>query len=194
MVVLVWLWHALVALSTRPVPCPTRMVKLDRQTCIDVFPFPNDQDGEVWLGLSAIEEGYLDLGQTAWDAETLCAEQGKRVCTADEWRRACRGTPRRECPPVVEWVEPNWQRVMARDYDEMARLDRHSDWSEYLDCVSPVGARMMLGNAEEWVRVGDGYAFSRGFWSREGSCDTFVTSHAPNWHDYATTTRCCYDL
>lgn len=174
--------------------CPQRMVRLDARTCVDVFPFPNDDDGEVWLGLSAVEEGYLHLGQMTWDAETLCAEAGKRVCTSEEWSRACRGTPRRECPPVVLHIDPDWRKVMERDGDELLRLDQHSDWLEYPDCVSTVGARMMLGNGEEWVRVGDGYAFSRGFWSREGSCSSFVTSHAANWHDYATTTRCCLDL
>jgi len=191
---LLWLWQVFVAPPRAVAPlCPPKMVRVSPTACIDVLPFPNDDEGEVWLGLSAIEEGYLDLGQMTWDAETLCAEAGKRLCTAEEWTAACRGTPRQGCPTLAQYVDPDWRKVMTRDGDEMLRLDQHSDWLEYPDCVSTAGARMM-GDTEEWVRVGEGYAFSRGFWAREGRCDVFVASHAPNWHDYATTTRCCLDL
>lgn len=191
---LLWLLHAVLpSVPQLPPACPDRMVKVSAKTCIDVFPFPNDDDGEVWFGLSAVEETYLDL-PISWDAETLCAEVGKRVCTWDEWRAACRGTPRKECPAVTQYIEPDWFKVMNRDVEEMLRLDQHENWREYLDCVSSVGARMMLGNGEEWVRVGNGHAFTRGFWAREGGCNTLNTSHAGSWHDYATTTRCCLDL
>jgi hypothetical protein len=51
-----------------------------------------------------------------------------------------------------------------------------------------------MGNVQEWVRLGKGHAFSRGFWSRPGDCHSLNTAHDEKWHDYVTGTRCCKDL
>ena len=46
---------------------------------IDVFPYPNEEGAIPLTNLSEPE------------AEGLCAELGKRLCTELEWERACKG-------------------------------------------------------------------------------------------------------
>jgi len=175
------------------VACPAGMVWAGDRSCIDVWPMSR-VDGRPVLGLSALPETYLDLRGETWDLEEACASRGARMCTAAEWQHACEDTPRDACPSQeLPYRVPDWSLVARRDAREMMRLDRSSSWHDYPSCVGQTGARMM-GAIEEWVRTPTGYAFSRGFWSREGGCGAFVSSHDPRWHDYATGGRCCIDI
>lgn len=173
--------------------CPPDMTFATVGVCIDRLAFPNADDQGPMLGLSAVPEVYLRLDNVPWDAESLCASQGKRVCAWSEWQAACAGTVASTCPAVVSYVAPNWGLVAARSSTELLRLDQHAAPSAFPQCVGSTGARMM-GNIQEWVRYGAGHAFSRSFWSRPGDCRAVNPAHAANWHDYATGTRCCKDL
>lgn len=173
--------------------CPPGMVFANERVCIDRLAWPNDENAPTRFGLSALPETYLDLRGETWDLEALCASRGKRTCTAREWRSACEGTVTTSCPAIVSYRAPRWDRVRERDPFELLRLDPHHSWRDYPACVGSSGARMMT-TAQEWVRRAKGYAFSRGYWSRQGGCGDFITSHDPRWHDYATTGRCCLDL
>lgn len=178
----------LIAWLLSPLPCPSGMVPAGATACIDELPIER-------LALSATREAYVDLRGATWNLEELCAKQGKRMCYDAEWSAACYGTPlETACPPIVDqYRPPRWGLVAARDKRELARLDRRSDAADYPSCVGRSGARMM-GAIQEWVRTKRGYAFSRRFWSRAGTCSQFITSHAPDWHDYATGGRCCVDV
>lgn len=172
-------------------PCPLDMAFVG-DVCVDLLPYPNNPDEEPLLGVSAVVEEYLP-DEEAWDCETLCGWQAKRLCTWDEWQRACEGTPADACGPVQRYRDPKWPAVMRRSARELARLDQHARASQYPGCVSATGVRMM-GTLEEWVALPrGGYAFSRGFWSREGTCHTLNTAHAANWHGYSNACRCCRD-
>lgn len=172
-------------------PCPPDMVDMGGY-CIDRFPWPNNEFDEPLLGTSAIRESYLKTGSKTWDCESLCESAGKRVCTALEWQEACEGTPEDECGRERSWIRPDWAKVMRRDPAEMAKLDQHPRAEHYPDCQSTSGVYMMT-TLEEWVSIGEGYALTRGFWSREGGCKSLNRAHAPNWHGYATACRCCMD-
>jgi len=170
--------------------CPAGMVAVSRWSCIDALPLLAD-DARPRLALSATREGYVPLHGQTWDVETLCAERGARMCTADEWQAACEGTPREACPSQeLAYRAPQWPLVGGRNVAELRRLDRSSSWRDYPGCVSSRGARMM-GAVEEWVRTRRGYALTAGYWSRAASCRQLVASHAPDWHDYASGGRCC---
>jgi len=78
--------------------------------CIDRYEAPNEK-GELPYSL-----------QTAYDGEDWCAARGKRLCTEDEWTRACRGTSGRTYPygntfrPGVcnddkPWVGVGWKKL-----------------------------------------------------------------------------------
>lgn len=187
--ILIPAWAALFA---SPAPCPEDMVPIGRETCIDRLPFPNYEGEPPLLGLSAIRENYLRLDGATWDAETLCASRGKRLCTWREWQAACEGTEDKQCPSIKAYIAPDWAKVATRTPSEMMRLDQHSSAAEYPRCMGTSGARMM-GQVQEWVRLSRGYGFSRGFWSRPASCHDLNTTHSERFHDYATGVRCCLD-
>lgn len=172
-------------------PCPAQMVLVGK-TCVDEFPYPNTNGDEVLLGVSAIPESYLESKGATWDCVALCQAEGKRVCRWREWQAACEGTPVDACGELREWLVPNWHRVMLRSPSEMRRLDQHALASHYPRCVSDAGVRMMT-TVEEWVQVGNSFAFTRGFWSRPGGCHDLNASHSPAWHGYSNACRCCQD-
>lgn len=170
--------------------CPEDMALVGR-TCVDVLPYPNVEGEEPLLGTSAVVEGYLTLDRT-WDCVSLCSGVEKRVCRWSEWQAACEGTPEDECGRGKPWILPDWHRVMVRKPSEMARLDQHPRAEDHPRCVSRHGVKMMT-TLEEWVELPGGYAFSRGFWSREGGCRDLTTTHSPIWHGYSNACRCCLD-
>ena len=175
--------------------CPPDMVLVGKGVCLDRLAWPNESDEYPLLGVSATSEGYVPIpaGET-WDCESLCSTKARRLCSAREWQHGCEGTPTEKCGDLKPYIPPKWDLVAVRDSDELERLDQHADVRDYPQCVSPRGARMM-GTVQEWVRLSSGsYALTRAFWSRAGSCETINTTHAPNWHDYATACRCCKDV
>lgn len=187
------MWWSIFVTPTFPA-CPQDMTFATSAVCIDRLPFPNYAGEGPLLGLSAVVEPYLRLDGATWDAETLCASRGKRVCSWHEWQSACDGTDAAACPAVVSYIAPDWGRVTYRDPFELFRLDQHATPTAFPQCVGKTGAQLM-GNIQEWVQLGKGgYGLSRGFWSRPGGCRELNRVHDAKWHDYATGTRCCRDL
>lgn len=174
--------------------CPADMVRVENNVCIDRLPWPNREDEEPLLGVSASFENYVPIpkGET-WDCESLCGSRGRRICRIPEWQTACMGTPISKCGEKRTYIAPKWDLVASRNPDELERLDQHADVSDYPECMGHSGARMMT-TLQEWVRKRDGsYALTRSYWSREGDCTAINTTHAGAWHDYATACRCCLD-
>ena len=60
---------------------------------IDVFEYPN------------LEGAKPEFGVTWHEAKALCEEQGKRLCTAEEWERACKG-PRSQVYSYGDFYDP----------------------------------------------------------------------------------------
>lgn len=174
-----------------PAPaCPDDMALVD-QTCVDLLPYPNVEGEPPLLGVSGVFEEYLPLDRT-WDCVSLCSGVEKRVCTWPEWQAACDGTPVDECGGGSNWIAPDWERVARRRPAELKRLDQHAAAEDYPRCVSRHGVRMMT-TLEEWVEIPSGYAFSRGYWAREGGCHDLNRAHAASWHGYSNACRCCLD-
>lgn len=107
------------------------------QFCIDRYEYPNT-------------EGALPRVDVTWaEAASLCAARVKRLCTADEWERACRG--------------PKGHRHAYGDTFERARCNTPLDTGgpegaipyaasgSHPDCVSAEGAFDLNGNVSEWV-------------------------------------------
>ena len=173
-----------------PLACPVDMVPATKAACIERLPYPGA--GRPMLGLSALPEKHLRVRGT-WDLDSLCRARGKRACMAHEWRQACHGTFRSSCVPLLPYRAPVWSRVQRRDPFELLRLDQYPNPAEFPSCHGWTGAAMM-GTSQEWVRVGrTGWALTAGYWSRSAECGDLVRSHAPRWHDYQTSGRCCLD-
>jgi hypothetical protein len=161
----------------------------------------------------AVPNGYL----TRALSERACANAGKRLCTEDEWVRACRGSEGRRFPygdkyehgrcnvfreshPAAELhgnasinhTDPRLNQVAHRGRPLLRKTgatpECASRWGD--DAVFD-----MVGNLDEWVEDAEG-VFVGGFYSRStrAGCESKVSSHAPSYFDYSLGTRCCKPL
>lgn len=185
--------------------CPAGMVHARKGVCIDKYEWPNVERRFPLLAASGVAEEY----GTPLDAEMLCLSVGKRVCSRTEWVSACRGPGgskypygdmfvEQACHVEATWKVVNAEKVAKRDSAELKRLDQSMPSGYFMQCVSAAGAYDMVGNAEEWVTCDDGrygWCLVGGFWAtKQATCDYRVTTHAPNWHYYETSFRCCFDV
>lgn len=156
-----------------------------------------------------VPQGYVSGAQ----ARTACEAAGKRLCTAAEYRAACRGPDDLLWPygdarvpgacnegrakhPVIELFGPGapFDSVHMNDPllnqlpDSLAKTGSHPQ------CRSPGGAYDLAGNLHEWIDDPAG-TFLGGFYvdavlNGQG-CSYTTTAHALSYHDYSTGFRCC---
>jgi len=104
---------------------------------IDLFEYPNEPGGHATVNV------------TRDQAEAACAERSKRLCTADEWERACKG------PELNVYGYGNTFSAEAcgtdpgGDKDVDGTLDRTSGAQE--KCKSGWGVYDLSGGALEWT-------------------------------------------
>jgi hypothetical protein len=155
---------------------------------------------------------------TGKQAELACRNAGKRLCSLEEWRLACRGELDRPFP-YGERYEQDRCNVFREAHPAAVLHDDasmgHSD--PRLNLVTARGKPLlrktgqtpscksewegdaiydMVGNLDEWVvGTGDG-TFAGGFYARstrEG-CAWSTSAHPSTYADYSTGVRCCADL
>lgn len=207
--------------------CPAGMLRAG-SFCVDRFeasletldgkpwsPYFNPGDSEVRARSieGAVPQGYINAIQAA----AACANAGKRLCTDDEWLRACRGPKMSTYPygdddgykpgtcndarsehPAIEyfgtaddWI---WSELGNACVSQLpASLDRTG---ENPGCVSADGAYDMMGNLHEWTAAPDG-TFRGGYYvdtTLNGpGCLYKTTAHNTAYWDYSTGFRCCAD-
>lgn len=187
--------------------CPNDMVAVNSQVCIDKFEWPNKKGVRPLVTASAIKE---DDDRLYFAAENLCRSVGKRICDRKEWVSACKGPnnsiypygdkPDPEaCNTSKYWRPVNKDAVALRDPKALKYLDQSEPAGSREACMSASGAYDMVGNAEEWVKCDKGkfgYCMVGGYWVNKNtpSCKFSVNVHAPNWHFYEVSTRCCLDI
>lgn len=191
--------------------CPADMVLARPGVCVDRYEYssmPTDIGlGKPFLAASGIPEpGFID--GVIWDATTSCRLSGKRTCNLREWVAACKGVGGTKypygdrydasaCNTNKQWRYFDFKRVSSRNYDELERLDQSAPVGSFPRCVSAAGAYDMVGNAEEWVRCDSGkfgWCLVGGYWAHPQTCTEAIVVHAPNWHLYETSFRCCMDV
>jgi hypothetical protein len=192
--------HLLPAQAAAP-KCPADMVETGVKTCIDRHEWARP-DGRPLLGVSGLPEPDADVDLSL---DTLCHSVGKRVCEREEWASACsHGEPYPyggkyepgRCNDEKWWKTVDEAKVAHRDPKELERLDGSEPAGSRPGCQSPSGAVDMVGNAEEWVRCREGkfgWCLVGGYWASRGSrtCESAILTHAPRWHYYQSSGRCC---
>jgi formylglycine-generating enzyme required for sulfatase activity len=158
----------------------------------------------------AVPQGYIDQER----AEEACLASGKRLCTDDEWLRACRGASDRVYPygdvlvvgrcndqrathPAVEYFGTTDSWIYSEiDHECLNQLtDSLAPTGAHPECVSDDGAFDMMGNLHEWTANPAG-TFRGGFYvdtvKNGAGCLYATTAHDVSHWDYSTGFRCCY--
>jgi hypothetical protein len=121
-------------LASGVAPCPTGMALVGTRApyCIDRFESPG-----------AGRTPRVNL--TREDAQRSCAQQGKRLCTAREWERACRGKSGASYPYGSSYTAEKCRVRLGAPPGPAGATDT---------CLSASTAYDMSGNAAEWVQTG----------------------------------------
>jgi formylglycine-generating enzyme required for sulfatase activity len=108
--------------------------------CVDEYEYPNQAGATPKAGVSWSE------------ARGLCESAGKRLCTEEEWEKACKGPGNRRFP------YGNTENAEVCNTETVTREDRALAASgQFRDCRSGPGALDMAGNVAEWTATpGDG--------------------------------------
>jgi hypothetical protein len=128
----------------KPLSCTKDMVLVDLppgrtsspflKVCIDKYEYP-DRPGSAPKANISLDE-----------ARSLCGQQGKRLCTEDEWKWACSGFEGRVYPYGNSFIE-------GRCNNDTRVIDVSGSRN---NCVSPFGGYDMAGNLFEWVTALNG--------------------------------------
>jgi hypothetical protein len=169
--------------------------------CIDRFEYPNQKGAYPWIMVSWFE------------AEDLCAEEGKRLCNEEEWTFSCEGEEAipypygytRDATACV--IDDHWRpyhetalrpRDGANAAAELDHLWQGVPSGSYARCKSPFGVYDLTGNVDEWTKsVRDGERPSilkGGYWGPVRTrCRPATRSHDENHIFYQQGFRCCAD-
>jgi sulfatase modifying factor 1 len=216
--------------------CPPEMASIERRFCVDRWegslveiaetgggrPAPFSPfsivDGHEVRAVSVrgvFPQGYISGSQ----AQAACERAGKRLCSTNEWRKACIGPDeelfgyadareRGRCndagksPMLALWggaalADPSgWDPLKMND----SRLNQVegslSRTGSHPSCTNDYGVFDMVGNLHEWTSDPSG-TFQGGYYldtSLNGDgCAYRTTAHDFDYHDYSTGFRCCKD-
>ena len=187
-------------------PCPGDMAQIFNY-CIDRYEAPN------------VAGEYPLVMESAASAEAWCNKKKKRLCTEDEWERACQGPQGfaypygnahedARCADEKTWImkdEPTitmWPEKPAMG--EVTRLYQAEKSGSRPACISGYGVFDMTGNVEEWVvgrpkshhqyvHVLKGCYWSGCYGGSKPTCTSTNAAHADTFKFYETGFRCCAD-
>jgi sulfatase modifying factor 1 len=206
--------------------CPAGMIDV-ADFCVDRYEaflvtYPDEDpvspyfnpDGESMIARSApgaVPQGYIDQPQ----AEDACLAAGKRLCSDDEWLRACQG-PDETVYPYGDDREPGVCNDARAQHPAIEYFGTSDDWiwselghpclnqlddglattGQYDGCETFEGAFDMMGNLHEWTSDPAG-TFRGGFYVdtevNGDGCLYRTGAHDVTHWDYSTGFRCCAD-
>jgi sulfatase modifying factor 1 len=213
--------------------CPPEMASIERRYCVDRWegslvetgsggerpfsPFLIVEGHEVRAASvsGVFPQGYISGSQ----AQAACERAGKRLCSTNEWRKACVGPKaelygyahaheRGRCndggrsPMLALWggaalTEPSgWDPLKMND-PRLNQIDGGlARTGSHPSCTNDYGVFDMVGNLHEWTSDPRG-TFQGGYFldtsiNGEG-CSYRTTAHDFDYHDYSTGFRCCKD-
>jgi hypothetical protein len=212
--------------------CPNGMI-LAGTACVDRFeasivvvasdgttkswtPFYSPPSNSTYKAVSvrgAVPQAYV----SGLQAKQACEAAGKRLCTSDEWLRACQG-PNGWTYPYGNTREPGVCNDARMPHPAVQCFGTDASWiySELswpgidqqpmtvdkagadTGCVTVEGAYDMMGNLHEWVYdTATTHTFRGGYYVdtviNGNGCLYRTTAHALTYSDYSTGFRCCAD-
>lgn len=161
-----------------------------------------------------VPQGYI----SAVEAKAACEEAGKRLCTPDEWLKACQGKNPTKYPygddevkgrcngdgtrqhPIVELFGASQDAFGDPNKMNDPRInqlpDTLSKTGDRAKCKNAWGVYDMVGNLHEWTSDASGTTqFKGGYYmdthKNGDGCFYKTTAHGASYHDYSTGFRCC---
>lgn len=129
-------------------PCPEEMAPIPgMEVCIDRFEASIHKKGEREFASS--RRGVMPAATTSFNqAKEACANAGKRLCTLEEWDRACEGEEGRKYPYGNEFDAKACNAVYLYEnpHDSAPKPS-----GSMPGCVTPEGVYDLSGNLWEWV-------------------------------------------
>jgi formylglycine-generating enzyme len=224
------------ARPTSPVAACPREMALVGSACVDRYeahlvladtpevshpPYERPVPGERYLARSqpgVAPQAYVSRDEAAMS----CRRAAKRLCSAREWRAACRGrgrtlypygpdeirgrcnTGKAHLPTILFGVQSTLINAEANYNSPL--LDQQPGYlaktGEYSGCVNDYGVFDMDGNLHEWIadEIWDGRrraVFMGAFFSsvpeHGPGCQHESRRHSPLYRDYSIGFRCCMD-
>jgi formylglycine-generating enzyme len=168
--------------------------------CIDRFEYPN-------------KRGEYPVLYVNWnEANDLCADEGKRLCTETEWTFACEGEEAMPYPygyvrdPEACIVDKTWVPYFPKAFStpegtmhELDRLWQGAPSGARPRCKSPFGVYDMTGNVDEWTKSsspeGRPSVLKGGYWGPVRTrCRPATRAHGEVHAFYQQGLRCCASL
>jgi serine/threonine protein kinase/formylglycine-generating enzyme required for sulfatase activity len=157
---------------------PERRVSV-HSYCIDAYEYPNHADGKPQVGTNFS------------GAETACASQGKRLCSEEEWEKACKGPDNLRFPYGQSYSSGSCN----------SGKGGVAPSGSYGSCKSGYGVYDMSGNAAEWTST----RFASGVGDRTVKGGSYLRSDtdlrcsarqnkSPGSHSGDLGFRCCTDF
>ncbi len=220
------------AATARRAHCLAGMVSIDGEYCIDRYeasvdivnargktlrhhsPYETTKDDERLAARSrrgVVPQAYLSQEQ----AEAACENAGKRLCTDQEWIKACKGKHPSTYPYGDDHVDKRCNddgvsplRILHGGDDSLStfgieamndpRLNKIKGslarTGHFRRCRSSYGTYDMVGNLHEWTSNSTG-VFRGGYYLDDhlhgDGCNYLTTGHNTHYHDYSIGFRCC---
>ncbi|MFP4165111.1 MAG: PKD domain-containing protein [Chitinispirillaceae bacterium] len=165
--------------TVKVVVCPEGMATIENgRFCIDKYEWPN-QRGSV-----------PEVNVTWHEARKACEKIGKRLCTADEWKRVCRDDDEDNAFPYGKKFEAGKCNTLGHP----KQVNKLSASGSFPDCAGSLSIFDMSGNAAEWTASGGSEADAYGGFyqsgAKEGNCSSRLKLKKNKKYFY-TGFRCC---
>ena len=163
-------------------------------------------------------QGYISKNE----AESACKAAKKRLCSGDEWEKACRGKKPTTFPYGDErksgYCNDSGRAPLAALHPELGAEGVYASGAAMNDprineapntvaptgsfakCKNGFGVFDMVGNLHEWiadVHGGTRGTFRGGYYQdthlNGDGCSYRTVAHDVSYHDYSTGFRCCAD-
>jgi hypothetical protein len=145
-----------------------------KKYCIDKYEYPNKK-GKV-----------PEVNVSFEDAQKLCSDNGKHLCTPEEWLAGCKEGKDRY--PYGRGYEKDRCNTMGNAYVK----NKLAPSGEFSKCSGALGTMDMSGNAAEWVDAGNPYIYGGSYQNGkdETKCESKVQLQKGKKYFYVSF-RCC---
>jgi len=179
--------------SVGPVSCPADMVVVAEAFCIDRYEASRPDSTATSFGSD--ETGarsakdvlpWRDIGNS--EAERACEAAGKRLCTPDEWRIACRG------PADTTYAYGSmYHPTICNGIDAFGRSQFHlMPTGAFPQCTNGWGVFDINGNVWEHTAAGSARTVRGGAYNCGDSAALHKCDYVPGtWEPSAIGFRCC---